>query len=117
MNKYISHLSILAITLLLNTACTTSPTTTRMAESANSDKILLIYEDGRMEFNSRFINKEEVVIYDDGRGGERAAVKVRVPIHSDFYRDSIVVVRVEQQGKKSVADSKVERMIDGNINL
>ncbi len=106
MNKYISHLSILAITLLLNMACTMTPTNHRMAESSGSDKVLLIYEDGRMEFNSRFINEDDVVIYDDGRGGERAAVKVRVPIHSDFYRDSIVVVRVETQGKESVADSK-----------
>ena len=75
-------------------------------ESSESDNTLLVYEDGRMEFNSRFVNDDEVVIYNDGRGGERAAIKVRVPIHSDFYRDSIIVVRVVDQFDESVADSQ-----------
>ena len=116
MNKYISQVSILAIALLLNTACTMSPINNRVAEPTDSGKVLLIYEDGQMEFNSRFINHEDVVIYNDGRGGERAAIKVRVPIHSDFYRDSIVVVRVEKQRQESVADSRDERMSSDNIN-
>ena len=52
------------------------------------------------------VNEDEVVIYNDGRGGERAAIKVRVPIHSDFYRDSIVVVRVADQFDETVVDGQ-----------
>ena len=116
MNNYISHVFILALVTTLNVACTMAPITNNVAESTESDNTLLVYEDGRMEFNSRFINEDDVVIYDDGRGGERAAVKVRVPIHSDFYRDSIVVVRVEKQRKESVADTNTEAMNGDTIN-
>ena len=55
---------------------------------------LVVYNDGSMEFNNRPIPQEDVVIYPDGTGGERAAVKVRMePLHPAFYRDSIVVER------------------------
>lgn len=54
---------------------------------------LVVYPDGKMELNNRGMNEEDVVIYPDGRGGERAAVKVRVPLHPDFYRDTIIVER------------------------
>jgi len=40
------------------------------------------------------------VIYDDGYGGERAAIKLLVPLsryksqnHSEYYRDTIIVDR------------------------
>jgi len=63
---------------------------------------LVVYPDGKMELNNRGMNEEDVVIYPDGRGGERAAVKVRVPLHPDFYRDTIIVdrkpVAEEEQG-------------------
>ena len=35
------------------------------------------------------------MIYDDGRGGERAAVKLIIPRQPDVYRDTIIVVRIE----------------------
>jgi hypothetical protein len=55
---------------------------------------LVVYHDGSMEFRDRPIPQEDVVIYPDGTGGERAAVKIRMePLHPAFYRDSIVVER------------------------
>lgn len=57
--------------------------------------IFYIYPDGIMEFKGRIMNKKDVVIYEDGRGGEFAAVKLNVPRHSDFYRANIIVVRNE----------------------
>lgn len=56
-------------------------------------EILTVQLDGNMRYRERTMPKKDVIIYDDGRGGERAAVKVRVPIHADYYRDSIVVER------------------------
>ena len=55
--------------------------------------IFYIYPDGMMEFKGRIMNKKDVVIYEDGRGGEFAAVKLNIPRHSDFYRANIIVVR------------------------
>jgi hypothetical protein len=55
---------------------------------------LFVYADGSMEFRNRKINADEVIIYKDGRGGEKAAVKLSLePLHPAFFRDSIVVVR------------------------
>lgn len=62
-------------------------------------EILTVYEDGTMEFRGRPISEEEVVLYPDGSGGERAAVRVRVPLKLDslqreyYYRDTIKVKR------------------------
>tara|TARA_R110000782_G_scaffold145551_6_gene238346 strand:- start:1668 stop:2015 length:348 start_codon:yes stop_codon:yes gene_type:complete len=105
MKKYFKLVSLLAFILFI-TACTSASTRSNIVESSEPDNTLLVYADGRMEFNSRFYNENEVVIYNDGRGGERAAIKVRVPIHSDFYRDSIIVVRVADQLVESIADGK-----------
>jgi hypothetical protein len=55
--------------------------------------ILYIHPDGTMIFRSRIMNEEDVIIYEDGRGGERAAVKLRIPRRPDVYRDTIVVER------------------------
>ena len=61
---------------------------------AREPEQLLVYADGTMEFRNRKIDPENVVIYEDGRGGERAAVKMSLePLHPPFYRDTIVVVR------------------------
>lgn len=113
MKKYYTLISFLAV-ILSSTACTS--TISNVVESSEPDNTLLVYEDGRMEFNSRFINDDEVVIYNDGRGGERAAIKVRVPIHSDFYRDSIIVVRVADQFDESVADGQHDAVNTDIIN-
>ena len=113
MKKYYTLISFLAV-ILSSAACTS--TINNVVESSAPDNTLLVYEDGRMEFNSRFVNEDEVVIYNDGRGGERAAIKVRVPIHSDFYRDSIVVVRIVDQFDESVADGQHDVLKTDIIN-
>ncbi len=112
MKKYYTLITFLAF-ILFSTACTS---TYNVVESSEPDNTLLVYEDGRMEFNSRFLNDDEVVIYNDGRGGERAAIKVRVPIHSDFYRDSITVVRVVDQLDESIADGRGDAVNSDIVN-
>ncbi len=69
--------------------------TSVIAEEAGKkeQEIFYIYPDGMMEFKGRKMNKKDVVIYADGRGGEFAAVKLNVPRHADFYRANIIVVR------------------------
>lgn len=55
---------------------------------------LVVYADGSMRFHGRPIPARDVVIYPDGYGGEKAAVRVHMqPLHPDFFRDSIVVQR------------------------
>ncbi len=67
---------------------------TPVKTSAKEPEHLFVYADGSMEFRNRKIDSEEVVIYDDGRGGEKAAVKINMePLHPPFYRDSIIVIR------------------------
>jgi hypothetical protein len=61
---------------------------------AKAPEYLYIYDDGSMEFNNRGINADDVVVYSDGRGGEKAAIKVSMePLHPAFFRDSIIVIR------------------------
>ena len=55
-------------------------------------KILVVYEDGSMEYRNRPIHSDDVILYDDGFGGQRAAVRIRAePLHPDFFADGIVV--------------------------
>lgn len=84
---------IVLLACLLLVACTSMerPVKTGVKEP----EILYIYPDGTMEFKGRIMNKEDVVIYEDGRGGERAAVKLVIPLHPDVYRDTIKVERKE----------------------
>ncbi len=58
-------------------------------------EILTVQTDGVMRYRDRTMPEKDVIIYEDGRGGERAAVKVLVPLHPDYYRDSIIVKREE----------------------
>jgi len=94
--------SVCLMTLLIGVLF---PATRVIAEEAGKKEkeILYIYPDGTMEFRGNIKNKEDVVIYEDGRGGESAAIKIMVPLnprsryrkprHSHFYRDNIIVVR------------------------
>lgn len=93
MNKY----QLFVPFLLFLASCTTAPVTSDVANTSELHETLFIYEDGRMELNARYVDVEDVVIYPDGRGGEKAAVRVHFPLHSSFYRDSIVVLRVERK--------------------
>lgn len=77
--------------LLLLSACAIQPGYTGRD---HKPEILTVHPDGAYEYRERFVSQEDVIIYADGRGGERAAVKVRVPKYPDFYRDTIRVVRI-----------------------
>lgn len=62
--------------------------------AAKEPEHLYVYADGSMEFRNRRMDADDVIIYNDGRGGERAAVKLSLePLHPAFYRDSIIVIR------------------------
>ena len=86
--------------ILIIASCTTVQTGSAPREKKK--EVLVIYPDGTMTLNGRVMNKEDVVIYPDGYGGERAAVRVLVPIHPDFFRDTIPVERkdVEVERRK-----------------
>jgi len=63
---------------------------------------LVIYPDGSMHFHGRPIPARDVVIYPDGYGGEKAAVRVHMePLHPDYFRDSIVVQREPVPGTET----------------
>ena len=114
MNKYLLNVCTLAIVILLNSGCTTTPTINEIVDSSVSDDRLIVYADGRMKFKSRFVNEDDVVIYLDGRGGERAAIKMRVPLHPDFYRDSILVVRVVNKLDEAISQREAVNMNNTN---
>jgi len=98
MNRKLSALFISVTSLVFLSACSLTPAKTihSSVEDKKVDK-LFVYSDGSMMFNDRFVSVKNVVIYPDGFGGERAAVKMIVPLHPDFYRDSIRVVRTDDE--------------------
>lgn len=86
--------NICLILIYINLAsCTGMPDMENTAGKEN--EILYVFPDGRYEFNGRTLNSDDVVIYRDGRGGERAAVKLVIPRHPDVFRDSITVERID----------------------
>jgi len=91
-NKKITSVSVCLMTLLIGVLF--SATSVIAEETGGKEQeIFYIYPDGMMEFKGRIMNKKDVVIYADGRGGELAAVKLNVPRNTDFYRANIIVVR------------------------
>lgn len=95
-----TRIIILLLASLLIASCATAEKSVTAGEKER--EILYIYSDGTMEFRGRIKNKEDVVIYEDGRGGEFAAIKIIIPLnryqkqpYSDFYRDNIIVERIE----------------------
>lgn len=83
--------------LVVVSACTAYQS--RQADVSSDEKDidrLYVYPDGSMKFNDRFVDEKHVIIYANGQGGERAAVKMYVPLHPDFFRDSIHVVREDE---------------------
>jgi len=87
---------ILVLTLSGLVACSAQPS---VVQRDYKPVFLTIHPNGSMEFNGRLISNKDVIIYPDGYGGERAAVLVRVPLklRSDYYRDSIPVIRVSDE--------------------
>lgn len=77
-------------------SCLVACTATRMAvvSAQDNNKTLYVLPDGTMEFKGRVVPNDDVIIYNDGRGGERAAVKLDLPLYSHAYRDSITVERI-----------------------
>ncbi len=74
-------------------ACSMQPAVTA---TNKEPEILTVQKDGTMILNDRTMNEKDVIIYPDGFGGERAAVRVHVPLKkTDFYRDTIRVHREE----------------------
>ena len=98
MNIYTIYILILAGLLTGLVACTSQPVVVQSRDK--EPEILTVYADGAMQFNDRLVNQEDVVIYPDGFGGERAAIKVRVPRHPDYYRDTIQVRRIDVGAEK-----------------
>lgn len=104
MVKNVNKLTVILNPLLLAgvvllAGCSTLP---EADKGPAGPETLTIHPDGSMRLMGRLIPEEDVVIYEDGFGGEKAAVKVRMePLHPPFYRDSIVVKRLDNE---SVAD-------------
>ena len=92
MNIHNKILYLTGLILLLASGCAGVAVPERAA--VKEKETLIIYPDGTMEFKNRGMDEKDVVIYPDGRGGERAAVKMSVPLHPDFYRDTIIVERL-----------------------
>lgn len=85
---------LLTLIVVLGLAgCAATPETVR---SVAEPEVLTVRDDGRMEYRERVMPEDDVIIYDDGFGGERAAVRVYVPLKNDYYRDSIRVERERQ---------------------
>jgi len=67
----------------------------KLVTNEKEPDILYILPDGSMVFRGRIMNKQDVVIYDAAQRGERAAIKIILPLHPDAYRDNITVERKE----------------------
>ncbi len=83
------HLLILTLITGLS-GCSIQPSITK---AEKKPEILVVQSDGSFVLNNRNVKESDVVIYEDGYGGERAAVKVHNPLHPAFYRDTIIVKR------------------------
>lgn len=80
-----------------------------VSDAGDKPEVLHIYPDGSMRFRGRPIPERDVVIYEDGFGGERAAVRIRMePLHPDFFRDTIVVERVRVEREKTLEKTQDE---------
>lgn len=91
LNSMIGRLILAFVISIMIASCGTWQTA--LTPPAKKKEVLVIYPDGTMMLNGRVMNRKDVVIYPDGHGGERAAVRVYVPIHPSFFRDTITVQR------------------------
>ncbi len=113
-NTTLSKLFLFAATMFISACASTSNVDPRLLAQKDNSNTLYVYQDGRMFFKARQVDVDDVVIYADGRGGERAAIKMIVPIHPDYYRDSIVVVRVNEN--RDVAVSQNDAVKQSQVN-
>ena len=89
-----NSVKILAITLLTLTTAACNQTKPAMISDVNDKQTLYVLPDGTIEYKGRVMTDDDVVIYQDGYGGERAAVKLYFPLYSHAWRDTIQVERV-----------------------
>lgn len=83
--------AILAVVILAGACAGQAPAP---AAGRLGPEILTVRDDGSMWFRDRPLPERDVIIYPDGTGGEKAAVRIRMePLHPDFFRDTIIVVR------------------------
>ncbi len=71
-----------------------APNRQAVISEEDNDEVLYILPDSTMEFRGRVMDSKDVVIYQSGRGGERAAVKLDLPLYNHAWRDTIDVERV-----------------------
>lgn len=88
-------ISVIVIVGCLSLAACSNTAMVRQADK--SPDTLHIYSNGKMMLRDRIVPPEDVFIYPDGSGGEKAAVKLYVPYHPPFYRDHIVVERLDKK--------------------
>lgn len=88
----LNRLTIMLLCAGFLVAC--APTREAVISAEDNNKTLYVLPDGTMEFKGRVVPSDDVVIYNDGRGGERAAVKLELPLYNHAYRDSIIVERI-----------------------
>ena len=94
MNHFAKVVWLAACLVAVLTGCTSTPVRKEATVTPTQPEKLIIHPDGSMEFRDRLMATEDVVIYPDGFGGEKAAVRIRLePFRSDFFRDTIVVER------------------------
>jgi hypothetical protein len=92
-NHFAKATWLAACLVVVLAGCTSTPVREEPKVASEPEK-LIIHTDGTMEFRNRQMAAEDVVIYPDGFGGEKAAVRIRLePLHPDFFRDTIVVER------------------------
>ncbi len=92
-SRYYSVIRMLPLACLLSVASSGCAPIPEKQGAHDAVNVLYIYDDGTMKLNDRHVDPDQVVIYHDGFGGERAALKMRVPLHPDYYRDTIIVER------------------------
>lgn len=94
MNSKVKFWVLVIFSCLFLAACNN----TAMIKSADkTPDTLQITADGKMIFRDRILPTQDVIIYPDGFGGEKAAVKLYTPYHPPFYRDHIIVERLDPE--------------------
>ena len=88
-----TRIIILLLASLLSLSCAVAEKPVVLKEKQKD--ILYVLPDGSMMFKGRLVDKDDVVIYDAAQKGERAAIKIMLPLHPDAYRDNISVERGE----------------------
>lgn len=88
------RVAFLFLISLITVACAVNKKPVAQVEQKEKD-ILYVLPDGSMMFKGRLVNKKDVVIYDAAQRGERAGIKIMMPLHPDAYRDNIIVERKE----------------------